>query len=303
MSALEFVLTGTLAAATPLLLAALGELVAERSGVLNLGIEGLMALAAALAFVVVYQGGGHVLAFAVAAVVGAAAAVVFAVVVLTFRANQIAAGLAVGILSLGLSSLFGKPFESLTIAGLPKLALPGLSALPFIGGAFRQDLVVWLTLLAALIIHLTLRRTKLGLVIRAVGENPHAAQAIGHPVIAIRYAAVAFGGAMAGAAGAYASTVYTPLWADGMIAGRGWIALALVVFGTWQTGRILLGACLFGALSLAELAAQAASVQLPSQVLASVPYLATIVVLGIISSDKRRMKLNAVASLGEPFER
>ena len=158
-------------------------------------------------------------------------------------------------------------------------------------------------LLGALAIHLVFRRTKLGLVIRAVGENPRAAQAIGHPVILIRYAAVAFGGAMAGLAGAYASTVYTPLWADGMIAGRGWIALALVVFGTWQAGRVVLGACLFGALSLAELAAQAVGVHLPSQLLASVPYLATIIVLGAISSNRRRMRLNSVASLGEPFER
>ena len=303
MSALAFILTGTLAAATPLLLAALGELVAERSGVLNLGLEGLMALAAALAFIVVYQGGGHPVAFGVGALAGMAAALVFAAAVLTFRANQVAAGLAIGILCLGLSALAGRSFESLTITGLPKLEVPLLSDLPVIGGIFRQDLVVWLAMLGALAIHLVFRHTKLGLVIRAVGENPKAAQAIGHPVIAIRYAAVAFGGAIAGLAGAYASTVYTPLWADGMIAGRGWIALALVVFGTWQTGRVFLGACLFGALSLAELAAQAVGVQLPSQLLASMPYLATIVVLGIISSNRRRMKLNSVASLGEPFER
>ena len=262
-----------------------------------------MALAAALAFIVVYQGAGHPAAFGVGALAGMAAALVFAVAVLTFRANQVAAGLAISILCLGLSALAGRSFESLTVTGLPKLEVPLLSDVPVIGGVFRQDLVVWLALLGAMAIHLVFRHTRLGLVIRAVGENPHAAQTIGHPVIAIRYAAVAFGGAMAGLAGAYASTVYTPLWADGMIAGRGWIALALVVFGTWQTGRVFLGACLFGALSLAELAAQAVGVQLPSQLLASLPYLATIIVLGIISSNRRRMKLNSVASLGEPFER
>lgn len=303
MSVLAFILAGTLAAATPLLLAALGELVVERSGVLNLGLEGLMALAAVMAFIIVHQGGGHGLAFLVGALGATLLALVFGVAVLTFRANQVAAGLAVGILALGLSSLVGKSYESLTVRGLPKLDVPGLADLPALGGLFRQDVVVWLALAAAVAIHVVFRHTKLGLVIRAVGENPHAAQAIGYPVVAIRFAAIAFGGAMAGLGGAYAATVYTPLWADGIIAGRGWIALALVVFGTWQPGRVLLGACLFGALSLAELAAQATGVRLPSQLLASLPYLATIVVIGVISSNRRRMRMNAIASLGEPFER
>ena len=303
MSAVEFILSGMLAAATPFLLAALGELVVERSGVLNLGLEGMMALSAAVAFITVYLGGGHPLAFAAAGLVGAALAGVFAALVLGFCANQVAAGLAIGILGLGLSALLGKPYESLTVQGLPKLALPGLSALPVVGGLFEQDIVVWLGLLATGAIWWMFRATRLGLRIRAVGENPHAAHAIGTPVIRCRAAAIAFGGAMSGFAGAYASTVYTPLWADGMIAGRGWIALALVVFGTWMTGRVFLGACLFGALSLAELTAQAAGVQLPSQLLASLPYLATVLILGAISSNRRRMKLNAIASLGEPFER
>ncbi len=303
MTAIEFILAGTLAAATPFLLAALGELVVERSGVLNLGLEGLMAIAAALAFIATYTTGHHGLGFLLGAAAGAMLALVFAVLVLVFRANQVAAGLAVGILGLGLSAMFGKSFESLTITGLPKLALPVLSDLPLVGGIFRQDVVVILALLAAVAIHLTLTRTRLGLVIRAVGENPHAAHAIGHPVIAIRFTAIAFGGSMAGVAGAYASTVYTPLWGDGMIAGRGWIALALVVFGSWRTGRIVFGACLFGALSLAELSAQAVSIRLPSQLLASLPYIVTILMLAAISSNRRRMRMNAVASLGEPFER
>lgn len=303
MSAVEFILSGMLAAATPFLLAALGELVVERAGVLNLGLEGIMAFAAAVAFIVVFQGGGHLLAFAVAAVAGAALAMVFGLLVLSFRANQVAAGLAIGILGLGLSSLVGKPYESLIVTGLPKLAIPGLSSLPVIGGLFVQDPVVWLSLLATAAIWYMFRATKLGLIIRAVGENPHAAHAIGTRVIRLRALAIAFGGAMSGVAGAYASTVYTPLWADGMIAGRGWIALALVVFGTWMTGRVFFGACLFGALSLAELTAQAAGVGLPSQLLASLPYLVTILILGVISSNRRRMRLNAVASLGEPFEK
>lgn len=302
MSALAFILAGTLAAATPLLLAALGELVAERSGVINLGIEGLMAMAAIVAFAVVHQGGGHGLAFVAGAAAGCAGALAFAAAVLVFRAGQVAAGLAVGILTLGLSALLGKPFESLTVTGLPKLAIPFLSDLPLVGGLARQDAAVWLTLAAAVAIAWVIWRTRTGLVLRAVGENPQAARATGLPVRAVRAAAVAFGGAMAGLGGAYAATVHTPLWADGMIAGRGWIALALVVFGTWRVGRVVLGALLFGALSLAELAAQAVGVGLPSQLLASLPYLATILVLGLISLDRRRLKAQAVASLGEPYE-
>lgn len=303
MNGFDFILAGTLAAATPMLLAALGELVVERSGVLNLGLEGIMAVGAALAFITVYSYDSHLLGFAVAALGGAALSLVFAAVVLGFAANQVAAGLAIGVLGLGLSSLFGKSFESLTITGLPKLSLPLFSDLPFVGPLFTQDIVVWLTALLAAAIWGVLNHSKLGLIIRAVGENPHAARAIGFPVLTVRCAAISFGGAMAGLAGAYASTVYTPLWADGMIAGRGWIALALVVFGTWQTGRVVFGALLFGALSLGELAAQAAGIGLPSQVLASIPYAVTILMLAVISSNRRRMRLNTIASLGQPFER
>ncbi|PZO82049.1 MAG: ABC transporter permease [Mesorhizobium amorphae] len=303
MSALEFVLAGTLAAATPFLLAALGELVVERSGVLNLGVEGLMALGAVLGFIVVYHGAGHLAGFLAAGLGGAMLALVFAFVTLGFRANQVAAGLAIGIFGQGLSALFGKTYESLTVRGLPRFAVPGLSELPVVGGLFVQDIVVWLSLLATLLIWFAFKHAKIGLVLRAVGENPKAAHAIGHSVIGVRLCAILFGGTMAGFAGAYAATVYTPLWADGMIAGRGWIAIALVVFGTWLTGRIFLGACLFGALSLAGSAAQASSLNLPSQLLSSLPYIATVVVLGIISANRRLLKLNGIASLGEPFER
>ncbi|MFT3691102.1 ABC transporter permease [Paenirhodobacter sp.] len=301
MSGLAFILAGMLAAATPFLLAALGELVAERTGVLNLGIEGMMALGAVTAFIIVFQGGGHPMAFAVAALVSMGLALVFGWLALSLRANQVAAGLAIGILGQGLSALFGKDYESRTIAGLPRLSLPGLSEIPLIGGLFTQDIVVWLTLGLALAIWAVLRFSRVGLVIRAVGENPHAARALGYPVIAIRYGAVAFGGAMAGLAGAYAATVYTPLWADGMIAGRGWIALALVVFATWMPGRLFFGAVLFGALSLSQLAAQAGGVAMNSQLLTALPYVVTILVLGLISSNRRLLRINGVASLGEPF--
>ncbi|MEO5614414.1 MAG: ABC transporter permease [Cypionkella sp.] len=303
MNAVDFILAGMLAAATPMLLAALGEMVVERSGVLNLGLEGMMALGAALGFITTYTYQSHTLGFLVAALGGAALSLLFALIVLGFVANQVAAGLAIGILGTGLSALFGKSFESLTIAGLPKLAAPLLSELPVIGVLFVQDVVVWLTLGLALAIWAVMNHSKLGLIIRAVGENPHAARAIGFRVLRVRCAAIAFGGALAGIAGAYASTVYTPLWADGMIAGRGWIALALVVFGTWQTGRVVFGAFLFGALSLGELTTQAAGVNIPSQLLACVPYIVTILMLAVISSNRRRMRLNTIASLGQPFEK
>ena len=288
MSVLTFLLASTLAAAMPLLLAALGEMIVERTGLLNLGIEGMMALGAALAFICVFTVGSHGLGFVAAALGSALLAMVFAVLVINFQVNEVAAGLAIGVLGVGLSALFGKTFEALTISALPKISIPGLSDVPLLGGSlFTQDIAVWLTLAFTIALWFVLNRTKVGLIIQAVGENAQAARAIGYPVAAIRYAAVAFGGAMAGLGGAYASTVYTPLWADGMIAGRGWIALALVVFGAWRTGRIALGAILFGALSLGELSAQAIGVDLPSQFLSSVPYIFTILMLVVISSRKR----------------
>jgi|TARA_B110000908_G_C10267149_1_gene465387 simple sugar transport system permease protein len=284
MSIVEFLLAGTLAAALPLLLAALGEMVVERTGLLNLGLEGMMAIGAAIAFISVFESGSHLLGFAAAACAAALLSMVFAGLVLTVKANQVAAGLAISILGLGLSALFGKSYESLIISGLPKLPMPILSEIPVLGPTlFTQDIVVWLTILGAITMWYVLNRTKVGLIVTAIGENSDAARTIGYPVTSIRYAAVAFGGAMCGLAGAYAATVYTPLWAEGMIAGRGWIAVALVVFGTWQTGRIAFGAVLFGLLSLGELTAQAAGVGLPSQLLSSLPYIATILMLVVIS--------------------
>lgn len=301
MTILAFILAGTLAAATPMLLAALGELIVERSGVLNLGLEGMMALGAAIGFVVTYHTQNPFLGFAAAALGGIVLSLVFAVLALALTANQVASGLAIGVLGQGMSSLLGKPLESQTLNAPDKLAIPGLSELPVVGPVFDQDIVVYLTLALAVLLWGVLNHSKLGLIIRAVGENPAAARAIGFPVLRVRLMATAFGGALSGVAGAYASTIYTPLWADGMIAGRGWIAVALVVFGTWQTGRIVFGALLFGALSLGGLIGQAAGVDLPSQLLASVPYIVTIMMLALISSNRRRMRLNTIASLGQPF--
>ncbi|WP_308917603.1 ABC transporter permease [Jannaschia sp. LMIT008] len=288
MTILAFVFAGILAASLPLLLAALGEMVVEKTGLLNLGIEGMMALGAAVGFVAVYLTGSHVLGLAGGALAAALLSLAFAGMVLGARANQVAAGLAVGVLGLGLSALFGASYESFTVSGLPKLAVPALSDLPVLGGLFRQDVLVWAAIPGVVVLWWVLERTKAGLVIRAVGENADAARAIGYDVVLIRAGAVAFGGAMAGLGGAYASTVLTPLWAEGMIAGRGWIALALVVFGTWRTGRVTLGALLFGTLVLGGLAAQAAGARVPSQLLASLPYLVTIVMLCILSAGRRR---------------
>jgi len=303
VSTIEFFLAGTLSAATIFLLAALGELVAEKSGVLNLGVEGTMAVSAAVGFVVTFETGNHILGFALAGAAGVLLSLVFAVVAISFLANQVASGLAVGILGLGLSSLIGRDHESRTIASPDAMNIPVLSDIPFFGPIlFQQNMVVYLTLALAIAIGFTLTHTRLGLAIRSTGENPHAAQALGFSVYKIRYCAVAFGGLLSGFAGAYASTIYTPLWADGMIAGRGWIAVALVVFGTWKTGRIAFGAILFGMVSLGELIAQSMGANIPSQLLSSLPYIVTIIVLAIISTDRARMRLHAPFSLGEVFD-
>ena len=242
-----FIVLGTLGATTPLLFAALGEMVVERSGVLNLSIEGMMATGAAVAFAIATLTGSHTLGFTAGALAAALLSVIFGWLVLGSLANQVAAGLAIGLLGLGVSALVGKPFEGNTIAALGKLNIFGLAHVPVIGPIlFGQDIMVYAGL--ALIVAMTwlFRRTKLGLIIRAVGEAPTAARDIGYPVIRIRLCCIAFGGLMAGLGGAYLAIAYTALWAEGLVAGRGWIAVALVVFGSWSAGMI--GAYVFGAI-------------------------------------------------------
>ena len=303
MATLEFFLAGTIAAATVFLLAALGELVAEKSGMLNLGVEGMMAVSAAVGFLVTFETGNHILGFMVAGASGILLSLLFSLVSITFLANQVATGLAIGILGLGLSAQIGKSYESLTITAPAPWHIPILGDLPFFGPVlFQHNIVVYFSIFAAVMIAYCLKSTRLGLAIRSVGENPKAAQALSYRVNLIRYGAVAFGGLMAGIAGAYASTVYTPLWADGMIAGRGWIAVALVVFGTWKVGRIFLGAYLFGIVSLGELLVQTFGLAIPSQLLAAMPYIVTIAVLAMISSNMARLKLHAPYALGETYD-
>ena len=299
---LVFILGGMLAAATPMLFAAMGEVVAERAGVLNLSVEGMMATGAATAFAIATLSGSHLLGFAAGGLAAAALSLVFAALVLVFLANQVAAGLAVGILGLGVSSLVGKAFEGWTIAPLADLNWFGLASLPVVGRIlFGHDVMVYLGIVMVVVIGWVLARTRLGLVIRAVGEAPHAAREIGYPVLGVRLAAIAFGGFMAGLGGAYLAIAYTALWAEGLVAGRGWIAVALVVFGSWLPLRIALGAYVFGAISLTELSLQSIGVQVPSQLLSASPYVITIIVLALISRDAAKIKLNRPLALGQTY--
>jgi general nucleoside transport system permease protein len=292
----------TLAAGTPLVFAALGELVTEKSGVLNLGVEGMMLVGAVTSFIVAATTKQPWLGVAAGMLAGAALSLVFAVLTLSLMANQVATGLALSLFGVGLSAFVGLPYVSIVIDGIKPLAVPGLSDLPVVGKLlFGHNPFVYLSLALFAAIQWFLFRTRAGLVVRAVGESPDSAHAIGYPVVRIRYLAVMFGGACAGVAGAYLAIAYTPLWTEGMTAGRGWIALALVVFATWKPWRVLAGAYLFGGVTLATFQAQALGVSIPSQFLSMLPYIATIVVLSIISRDAITIRLNAPASLGKAF--
>jgi ABC-type uncharacterized transport system permease subunit len=299
---LASLLSGMLIAATPLIYAALGELITERSGVLNLGVEGMMLIGAVTAFGVVLAGYPPFVAALAAMGAAALAAAVFAVLALTLATNQYAAGLALTILGSGLSGLIGRHFGSSSITSIAKIHIPVLSDLPVVGpSVFNQDPMVYLALLLTGVVWWFLYRTKAGLIVRSVGEAPHSALAIGYPVIRIRYLTTVLGGALAGLGGAYLSLAYTPLWVEDMTSGRGWIALALVVFATWRPCRLVLGAWLFGGVTVLQLFAQGFGIELPSEVLSALPYLATIVVLVAISRNPRTLRLNTPLSLAQPF--
>jgi len=292
----------TLAAGTPLVFAALGELVTEKSGVLNLGVEGMMLVGAVVAFMVAATSGSPWLGIAAGIAAGAATSLIFGAIALSLMANQVATGLALSLFGVGLSAFVGLDYVSVVIDGIKPLAVPGLSDLPVVGPLlFGHNPLVYLSFALFAAVQWFLFRTRAGLVLRAVGESPQSAHAIGYPVVRIRYLAVLFGGACAGVGGAYLSLVYNPSWVEGMTAGRGWIALALVVFATWKPWRVLAGAYLFGGVTLAQFQAQALGVEIPAQYLSMLPYVATIVVLAIISRDAATIRLNAPASLGKPF--
>lgn len=282
--------------------AALGELVTEKSGVLNLGVEGMMLVGAVVAFMVAAKSGSPWLGVLAGTGAGAAVSMIFAVIALSLLANQVATGLALSLFGVGLSAFVGLDYVSVVIAGITPLAIAGLSDIPFLGPLlFGHNPLVYLSFVLFVAVHYFLYRTRAGLVLRAVGESPQSAHAIGYPVIAIRYAAVFFGGACSGLAGAFLSVAYTPLWVEGMVAGRGWIALALVVFATWKPWRVLAGAYLFGGVTLAQFQVQAMGSAIPAQYLSMLPYVATILVLAFISRDAVTIRLNAPASLGRPF--
>ena len=292
----------TLAAGTPLVIAALGELVVEKSGVLNLGVEGMMLIGAVAAFIVTVETHWSWLGIAAGIIAGAAMALIFAVITLTLKANQVATGLALSLFGVGLSAFVGLPYVSAVVEPIKPLDLGWLSAMPIAGPLlFAHNPLVYVSLALVAGVHGFLFHTRGGLIVRAIGESPQSAHAIGYRVIAVRYAAVLFGGACAGLAGAYLSLAFTPLWSEGMTAGRGWIALALVVFATWKPWRVLAGAWLFGAVTLAQFQIQAAGIDIAPQALAMLPYAATIVVLALISRDAAAIRRNSPAALGKPF--
>ena len=290
-------------AATPLLYAALGELITEKSGVLNLGVEGMMLVGAVCGFAAVHYSGSASLGILGGATAGALLSLMFAALVLGFQSSQVATGLALTIFGVGLSAMLGQDLVGVAYDGLPKVAIPFLSDLPVVGTLlFNHDMLVYGSILLVVLVWWFLKYSRSGLILRAVGDSHDAAHAMGYSVVRIRLLAIVFGGAMSGIAGAYLSLAYSPMWIENMSAGRGWIALALVVFATWRPWRVLLGAYLFGSISILQLHAQALGIGVPSQVMSMLPYLATIVVLVMISRDQNKIKLNSPASIGKPFQ-
>lgn len=299
---LTFLLAGTVLAGTPLLIAALGELVAEKSGVLNLSVEGMMAVGAATGFIAVKLTGSYWLGFLAGGASALLLSAVFAFVVLVTLGNQVAAGIAIGILGLGVAGLAGHAYESSTVSPMATTNIPLLSQIPVIGpGLFSQTPLAYLAVGLVFLTAWTLKSTRVGRIIRAVGEDPHAAHSIGYDVIAVRFLCVLYGGFMAGVAGAFISTVSATLWSDGIIAGRGWIVVALVVFGTWRAGRIAIGAYLFGCAGLAGLLVQSTGVAIPSQFLTSVPYIVTIIAISLLSMNPARVRLSTPVTLGQTY--
>ncbi|MDH3688177.1 MAG: ABC transporter permease [Gammaproteobacteria bacterium] len=291
-----------ISAATPLLFAATGELVVEKSGVLNLGLEGMMLIGAVTAFATTVTTGSAVLGVLAAIIAGAIMAFLFGVLTLTLLANQVATGLALTLFGVGLSSLLGLGFVGQPVDRLPTIDIPLLSQIPVVGRIlFSHDALIYLSVVMVIVVSWFLYRTRAGLILRAVGESHDAAHSIGYHVVRIRYLAVLFGGAMSGLAGAFLTLSYTPMWIENMTAGRGWIALALVVFATWKPGRVLLGAYMFGGITILQLHAQGFGLSVPSQFLSMLPYLVTVAVLVLISRDSTRVKLNAPACIGKIF--
>ncbi|MEM8662575.1 MAG: ABC transporter permease [Pseudomonadota bacterium] len=299
---IEALLLAVITAATPLLLAAIGELVVERSGVLNLGVEGMMVVGAVAAFGTAQVTGSAYMGILIAAGAGAAMALLFAVLAVWLATNQVATGLALTLFGLGVAGLIGENYVGVPGIKLEAITIPLLSDIPIVGRAFfDQDVLFYGSVALTVAVALFLFRSRAGLRLRAVGDAPEAAHALGIGVLVTRSLAVLFGGVCAGLAGAQLTLVYTPQWIENITAGRGWIALALVVFASWRPLRVVAGAYLFGAVTIGQFHAQALGIALPSQFLSALPYIATIVVLVIIAANKRFTMINTPAALGQPF--
>jgi simple sugar transport system permease protein len=302
MDQLALLVAATLNSGTVLAFAALGLLINERAGVVNLGTEGMMLVAAIAGFATAFHTGNDWLAFGAGALAGAVLAAAFGVLVIWLNTNQYATCLALSLFGAGFSAFVGIRYTQEKLGEQHSFRIPGLADLPFVGPAlFRQHPLVYLAILLTIAIAWFLYRSRAGLVLRAIGESPESAHALGYPVRMIRLGAVVAGGALCGVAGAYISVVYTHLWVEGMTAGKGWIALALTTFATWRPARVLLGAYLFGGVTMLQLQLQGEGVQISSQFLTMLPYLATIVVLVLISRNASFIRVNMPASLGKPF--
>ena len=302
MESYALLIAATLNAGTVLALASLGLLINEKAGIVNLGAEGMMLCAALAGFATVVHTGSDLAGFAAGMGAGAVLALIFGALVIWLNTNQYATGLAVSLFGAGFSAFAGIAYVQERMPDRPGFAIPFLSDIPLLGSAlFKHHPLVYVTVLLALGLIWFLYRTRAGLVLRSVGESPESAHALGYPVRRIRLLAVVAGGALCGLAGAYLSIVYTPLWVEGMVSGKGWIALALTTFATWRPARVLLGAYLFGGVTMLQFHLQGIGVEIPSQFLSMLPYLATIVVLALISRNPHWIRINMPTSIGKPF--
>ena len=302
MESYALLIAATLNAGTVLALASLGLLINEKAGIVNLGAEGMMLCAAIAGFAAVVHTGSDLIGFAAGIGAGALLALIFGALVIWLNTNQYATGLAASLFGAGFSAFVGVGYVQQQMPERLQFEIPWLADIPLLGPALvRQHPLVYLTVLLALGLVWFLYRTRAGLVLRSVGESPESAHALGYPVRRIRLLAVVAGGALCGLAGAYLSIVYTPLWVEGMVAGKGWIALALTTFATWRPARVLLGAYLFGGVTMLQFHLQGDGVEVPSQFLTMLPYLATIVVLALISRNPQWIRINMPASIGKPF--
>jgi len=302
MEAYALLVAATLNAGTVLALASLGLLINEKAGVLNLGAEGMMLCVAIAGFATVVHTGSDTLGMLAGMGAGALLAAIFGLLVIWLGTNQYATGLALSLFGAGFSAFAGIAYVQEKLPERASFAIPGLADIPLLGPAlFHQHPMVYVAMALCLALIWFLYRSRTGLVLRAVGESPESAHALGYPVRRIRLAAVVAGGALCGLSGAYISVIYTPLWVEGMVAGKGWIALALTTFATWRPARVLLGAYLFGGVTMLQFHLQGAGVDVPSQLLTALPYIATIVVLALISRNPTWIRVNMPASLGKSF--